>query len=402
MNIELEGEASGPLAGVRVLDFSTVVSGPLATQILGDLGADVIKVEAPGGDRARMMGPPFRNGVAALYTQVNRNKRSIVLDLKSVQGPIVAKRLASKADVVVENFRPGVATRLGIGYEDLAADNTGLIYIDISGFGSQGPYRDHPAYDMVIQALSGIGEKQGSADTPALVRSIIADKVSSMTAANAAIAALYARDCGNGKGQYIEVPMMDAFAAFFLPDSMDEHTFLPTEEPSGPLFLEALYRAWKTADGHIALMVVEDDQFSALCRALERDDLIDDPRTKTFLDRVANAGELFAILGTEIAKWPTARLVDRAREFGAPVAPVNSVADFLEDPHVQANDTVFEVDSADIGRFRMVGPGARFSETPTNLRQLPPGLGTGGDSVLAEAGFDEDEISRLRSSGAFG
>src|ERR1700752_4696193 len=192
MKVEIGAAPRGPLAGIRVLDFTTVVSGPLCTQVLGDLGADVVKVEAPRGDSGRRMGPPFRGGLGPVWVQFNRNKRAIVVDLQQPAGTAVVRRIAARADVVVENFRPGVADRLGVGHAALSAENPRLVYAAISGFGPEGPYADQPAYDTVIQGLSGFMHTQGTPEEPALVRGIAADKATGLSAASAVIAALFA------------------------------------------------------------------------------------------------------------------------------------------------------------------------------------------------------------------
>jgi crotonobetainyl-CoA:carnitine CoA-transferase CaiB-like acyl-CoA transferase len=398
MQIDLGGAPRGPLAGVRVLDFSAVVSGPLCAQILGDLGADVVKVEPPEGDTTRRLGPPFKAGLTPLFAQCNRNKRSLVLDLKAPEGVALARRLAARADVLVENFRPGVAERLGIGWPDLAAANPRLVYVSISGFGPDGPYAGQPAYDMVIQALSGLAHAQREGDQPRLIRNLMADKSSALSAAYAALAALFARE-RSGRGQKVELPMLDAYAAFALVDVLGAHTFPPVEaEP--PDLGPALYRAWQTADGHVAVLVLEDHQFHALCRALDREDLIDDPRCASTGVRIQHAFELFAILESEIRKWPTTELVARARKFEAPLAPVNDLRAFLADPQVSANGTVVELTDPEAGTLRLLGHPARYGETPSSLRRRPPRLGEHSDEVLGELGLCEAEIATLRETGA--
>jgi hypothetical protein len=267
----------GPLHGVRVLDFSMVVAGPFCAQILADLGADVVKVEPPRGDTSRLLGPPFRDGITPLFAHFNRNKRSLALDLQREAGSAAARRLARDADVLVHNFRPGVAERLGIGYDAIAAENPRLVYVAVSGFGPDGPYADQPAYDMVIQALSGFMSIQGDGAAPRLVRGLVADKSTGMTAAWGALAALFARERSGGPGQRVDVPMLDAFSAFMLPDVLSDDTFLPPGGTPAPR-LDGVYRAWETADGHVVLLVIEDRQFDAICRVLEREDLRTDPR----------------------------------------------------------------------------------------------------------------------------
>jgi len=399
MEIDLGGAPRGPLAGIRVIDFSTVVSGPLCTQMLGDLGADVVKIEAPRGDSARMMGPPFRGGQSPVSVQFNRNKRGVVLDLQQEEGVAAARRIASGADVVVENYRPGVADRLGVGYAALSVDNPRLIYAAISGFGPDGPYADHPAYDTVIQGLSGFMHFQGTPDEPALVRGIAADKTTGLTAASAVLAALFARE-RSGRGQRIDIPMLDAYAAFALPDVLGPESFHPVEEqPAGMLTAANIHRTWKTADGHVVMMIVEDRQFRAICRALDREEMIDDPRCASLVTRLRHGVELFAIVEEEVAKWTTAELVERARRFGAPLAPAHGVREFMADPQVQASRTLFEVDDPAAGTLRLLRHPARYADTPASLRRLPPQRGEHSEEVLAEAGYDADEIRVLRESG---
>jgi crotonobetainyl-CoA:carnitine CoA-transferase CaiB-like acyl-CoA transferase len=398
MDVELGAAPTGPLAGVRVLDLSAVVSGPLCTQILGDLGADVVKVESPGGDTARRLGPPFKGGLSGYFAHFNRNKRSLAVDLKSEEGRALVRRLALGADVLVQNFRPGVAERLGLAYDDLAAESPGLVYVSISGFGPDGPYRDLPAYDTVIQGLTGFLPVQGGDGPPRLVRGVVADKTTALTAAYAIVAALYARERHRGRGQRVDVPMLDAYAAFMLPDSMIAEAFLPTEPlPFSP---GEVHRVWQTADGWVVMMIIEDHQFQGLCHAIEREDMLEDPRCANLITRIVHARELFALLAEELVKWPTAELLERGRRFGAPIAPANSIADFLADPQVQANRTVFEAEHPEAGRMRLLRNPVRFERTPASVRHLPPRLGEQTDALLREAGLGADEIARLRASGA--
>lgn len=395
MDVTMGGPARGPLAGLRVLDLSTVVSGPFCTQMLGDLGADVWKVEGPRGDSTRMMGPPFRGGLTPIFAQFNRNKRSLVVDLKQPAALAVARRLATRVDILVENCRPGVMERLGLGYATLAAESPGLVYVSINGFGSDGPYRDLPAYDNVIQGLVGFASIQGGPGTPTLVRCIAADKTTAMTAVQATLAALLARERGDGRGQHVEVPMLDAYAAFILPEVLGNDTFDPPDP--GPRFdLSRVHRAWPTADGHVVMMIIEDHQFRGMCQAVGREDLIDDARFATLMDRVANLDAVLTLAEEALRKWPTAELVARARRYGAPIAPVNDVAAFLADPQVAANGAVVAVEDPEAGMMRFLGSPMRLPSTPTSFRRRPPRLGEHSDEILAEAGFPPEEIAALR------
>ncbi len=396
MRVEFGGDPTGPLAGIRVIDLSTVVSGPLCTQVLGDLGAEVWKVEPLAGDTSRRLGPPFRAGLTGFFAHFNRNKRSIALDLKRTEGQDAARRLALRADVLVENYRPDVVTRLGLGYEALSRENPRLVYLSINGFGPSGPYRDLPAYDTVIQGLAGFMPSQGGDGTPQLVKSIIADKATALTAAYAVMAALVARERGDGRGQYVQVPMLDAFAAFMLPDVMTKEVF-KAEDPTPRPKLPEVHRTWETADGHVVLLVLEDHQFAALCHTIRREDMLDDPRCKSLLTRLMHGRALYQILEQELRKWPTADLLERARRFGVPLAPANGIDDFLRDPQVHANETVLEVDDSEAGPMRFLRNPVRFGRTPASLRERPPRLGEQTDAILTEAGFSSDEIAQLRA-----
>jgi crotonobetainyl-CoA:carnitine CoA-transferase CaiB-like acyl-CoA transferase len=398
MKIEIGSTAHGPLVGYRVLDLSTVVSGPLCAQILGDLGADVLKVEAPGGDSARSMGLPMTDGISPLFAQCNRNKRSIGIDLKAATGQEVARKIAAGVDVVLSNYRPGVAERLGLGYDDLIAVNSELVYVAISGFGPDGPYRDLPAYDTVIQGLSGFMPLQGGDAEPQLVRSIIADKVTALTAVYAVMGGLLARERGGRSGQRVDVPMLDAYAAFMLPDILAGTLTFPESTP--PVFPN-IHRTWKTADGHVVMMIIENYQFAGICRAIDREDLVDDPRCIDLIQRLIHAEEIFAIIEEELLKWTTADFLSRAQANGAPVANANSIDDFLADPQVAHNGTIVETDiDPALGTTRYVGPGVRFAQTPATFRRLPPRLGEQTDEILTEAGYDGEQIEKLRGDGA--
>ncbi len=392
MRVALGEASTGPLAGIRVLDLSTIVSGPLCSQILGDLGADVIKVEAPGGDTARYLGGERRADMTGFFAQFNRNKRSVVLDLKSEAGAGALRTLAARADVLIENFRPGVMDRLGLGSEALQERNPRLVVVAISGFGPDGPYRDQPAYDMIVQAMSGFAKLLGTDDEPRLISNVVADKTSGLTAAWATLAALFARE-RSGQGQRVDVPMLDAFASFVLPDTFGPRSF--GNAPEDPALGEGLYRAWPTADGHVAVLAIEDHQYQALCRVIGREDLLEDERFASLGGRLTHASQLFATMEQELCKWPTAELVRRAHEHGAPLASINGMDEFLADPQVRANHTVFEIEHPEAGTLAMFRSAPRFQHTPSDVRQPPPRLGEHSEEVLREAGLGPEEIAAI-------
>jgi len=398
MDVVAPDAAQGPCTGIRVVDFSTVISGPLCTQILGDLGADVIKVETPGGDFSRHT-PPVRDGMSGFFACFNRNKRSIQVDLKSDAGRDLARRLCRDADVVVENFRPGVADRLGISWQDLSSENERLVYVSISGFGPDGPYAKHPAYDLVIQGLVGIMPVQGGKGPPTLMKSLVADKCTAMTAANAVLGALLHRERSGGSGQKIDVPMLDSFAAYVLPDLLATRVLDP--QPDLPPEVD-IYRTFATRDGHVTGIIIQDSQFEGFCKAIGREDLLEAPEYKTIIDRIIRAEQLFAMCEEELAKLSTDDFIERARRFGAPFAPAQTIEEFLADPQVEHSGVHFEMEDPKGGKTRMLRHPARYGESPASLRRHPPRIGEHTDEILAAAGLDAEAVARLRKEGAVG
>ena len=377
-----------------------MVSGPVCTQYLADLGADVVKVEAPVGDPSRVTGSTHRKGLSGFFAQLNRNKRSVVIDLRADGGPDVARRLAAKADVVVENFRPGVADRLGIGYETLRALNPRLIYAAISGFGPSGPYSAHPAYDHILQGLTGMMPIQGGEEEPRMFQSVVVDKASGLAAGSAILAALLGRERSGGEGQRVDVPMLDAYAAYMLPESLGSHAY--PELPAGNSNTSQIFRTWKTRDGFIVGIAVQDSQFQGLCRAIEREDLLEDERFARMEARFQHVEEVYTILQEEFLKWDTAEIVERARHFGAPFGPVHDFEGFLSDPQTRHNGTVFEVadEAGDVTRY--LTHAARFSKEAPSFHLEPPSLGQHTDEVLEQVGFSASEIQSLRQSQSVG
>jgi crotonobetainyl-CoA:carnitine CoA-transferase CaiB-like acyl-CoA transferase len=391
----------GPLAGIRVVDVSQILSGPWACMILADQGAEVVKVESPGiGDPMRI-GPYRRGGRASFYVNANRGKRGIVLDLQKERGREALLRLVDQADVFVQNWRPGAAERLGLGYEALAERKPDLVYVSISGYGDSGPYRDRRVYDPIIQGLTGhVGvQKNPDIPIPDLVRNVVADKASSFTAAQAITAALFARDRGVG-GQHVTVPMIDASLYFFWPDGMMKHTWLEEAEGPGPVLYD-MYRLWETADGHLIYFTATDSEFHGLFRALGHPEWVSDPRFATIPARASeeNREALGALLLQEIAKWKTEDLIERMVAEQVPVGPVYTIEQMLEDPQLQHNGSFFETDHPEVGRRREARPPARFSKTPQAPGALAPAHGEHTETVLAELGYDAEQIAALRSEG---
>lgn len=385
---------TGPCAGIKVLELgTTMVSGPFCGQFLGDLGADVIKVESPDGDMMRSV-PPLKDGASGQFLQFNRNKRSITIDLKSVDGRELAQALICRSDVLIENFRPGVTARLGLDYAAAREINPRLIYVTINGFGSDGPYAHLPAYDQVIQGLSGFMPIQGTAERPEPIHSVIVDKITSLSAATATLAALVERQ-RTGAGQHVQVAMLDAFAAVMLPELLAGRAFV--DQPPSPLPPPGIYRSLRTADGHLLGLIVQQHQFTAICKALGRDDLIDDTRFSNPNRRFAAMDELLTELETVTSKRTTAELLKLLwADGGIAIAPVHSLESFLDDPQVRHNGTVFTA-AHPVGEVRQLAPFARLESVDTDTFTGAPALGADTDGILAELALPPDRIADLRA-----
>ena len=390
----------GPLDGYRVIDLTTMVSGPFATMMLGDQGADVIKVEAPGrGDHVRT-GGARAGGLAANFVNNNRNKRSIAVDLKHPRGREAALRLAAGADVFIQNFRPGVADRLGVGEAAVRAVCPEVVYVSISGFGETGPYAAKRAYDPVIQAASGLASIQGGADDarPRLVRTILPDKLTGVTAAQAVTAALLAR-ARTGKGQHVRLSMLDAVVAFLWASDMGGQTFLdrPPGEQRAASFIDLIY---ETKDGFMSVAVMSDREWAGLARALERPEWLEDGRFKTPALRDANIDARLSLTQEALRVRTTAEWMARLEAEDVPCAPVLTRDALVAHPQLRAGGTLVEFEHPAAGRLRQARPAARFEATPSALRRGAPTLGEHTDALLAEAGFPPAEIAALRADGA--
>ena len=391
---------SGPLDGVKVLDLTSIYSGPICASILGDHGADVIKIEAPEGDTMRAGARYSRHGVSGPFAVMNRNKRSMVLDLRTDAGKDVLRRMLSQADVVVENYRPGVMERLGFGWEQLQEINARLIYASINGVGSVGPYAKRRVYDAVIQAISGVASLQAdpSVERPQMINTLLCDKVTAITAAQNISSALYARE-QTGRGQFVQVSMLDSSLFFMWPDSMANFTFVGEEAPPRSYGSHA-YFVRETKDGYIATMPVKRGEWQGLFDALELSNLLlDDPRFSTPAARQANSQLFQKILNESYHKFTTKELAERLETNQVPFAEINSRPEVIEDPQIKAMGALMEFDHPVGGRMRQPRPPGRFSETETDIFRCSPELGEHSAEVLTEYGFSDEEIQTLFDEG---
>lgn len=377
--------ARPPLDGIVVLDLSRVLAGPYCTMILGDLGADVIKIEPPAGDETRRWGPPFVNGESAYFIAVNRNKRSVIADLKTERGRELVRRIAARADILVENFRPGALARFGLDLAELRASNPRLITLTISGMGATGPESALPGYDFIVQAAGGLMSITGPPEGPPMkVGVAVVDLTTGMMAANALLAALHARHA-TGAGQHIDISLLETQVAWLA--NVASAYLLTGEEPvrhgnAHPTIVP--YQTFDAADGPFALGVGSDAQWQRLCAALERPDLADDPRFRTNPDRVVHREALVALLADQFRAAPAAEWIRRIAAADVPVGPVRTVPEVLESEQVKARGMVETVMHPTIGELRLAGIPFKFSATPASIRRPPPLLGEHTAEVVGE------------------
>jgi crotonobetainyl-CoA:carnitine CoA-transferase CaiB-like acyl-CoA transferase len=390
--------SKGPLSGYRIIDVTQMLSGPMATMMLGDQGADVIKIEPPGiGDLTRAMGANKR-GIPPTFAVINRNKRSIAIDLKDHRGLAVLKHLIAGADVFVQNFRPGTADRMGIGEHDLRRIKPDLIYVSISGFGEKGPYVAKRVYDPVIQALSGLAAIQADYKTgrPQMMRLIIPDKVTALTAAQAITAAMLARE-RTGEGQHVKLAMLDAVIAFLWPEGMASHTFISSSaQPARATSRDLIF---ETADGFITTGANSNAEWQGLARALGRPEWIDDARFNTVVARIRNVGERLELTAEILRTRASAEWLSRLETEDVPCAPVLSREEVLRDAQVAANELIVESEHPHAGAMRQPRPAARFEATPAGLHRPAPLLGEHTDEILRELGISAQAAADLRVAG---
>ena len=413
---------TGPLDGLTVLDLSRVLVGPFCTMQLGDLGAEVIKVERPGpGDQTRTWVPPaFSKGdgggdetdgegdesdggtESAYYVSVNRNKRSIQLDLTTEAGRAVVRDIAREADVLVENFRVGKTEEWGLGYGDLVEENPGLVYCGISGYGEWGPDRDKPAYDIMMQARGGFMSFTGvEGGPPVRIGVALADVGAGMYATQAILAALLERELGDGRGQKIDVSLLDGQAAW---TSYMATNYFASGEPPGRMGSKhpniVPYQAFETSDGYVVVACSSDRFWPPLCEAIDRPDLLADERFETNEGRVRNREELDCELSETFASMTTDEAVERLEDHDVPASRVRDVSEVFADPQIEARGMLAEAEHPTAGTVRFPGSPMHFSRTPTTVRRHPPALGEHTASVLDEYGYDDGDIAELKERGA--
>ena len=394
-------EGRFPLEGVVVLDLTQIMAGPVCTMLLADMGADVIKIEKPdGGDDTRRMGPPFTGEWASGFLALNRNKRSLGLNLRDEEGRRVFRRLLDGADVVVENFRPGVMDRLGLGYASLAAQKPSLVFCSISGFGSTGPYRNRGGFDLVAQGMSGLMSITGFPDSPPAKVGVPITDISAGTQAAFGIMCAYTHALKTGQGQMVDASLLEAGIFYTIWESA---LFFSEREIPGPLGsahrVSAPYQALRTADGYINIGAATQSTWEAFCRATGLESLIVDERFRAPGDRKAREKELADLLEATLSTKPTAYWMDLLEQAGVVAGPIYDMRQVYEDPQVNARDMVVDLEDKNLGVLRHIGVPVKLSETPGKVRSRAPKLGEHSRQILQEAGYGEGEIEAFIASG---
>lgn len=393
---------SGPLAGVKVIDMTTIFMGPSATQLMGDLGADVIKIESPQGDSIRAIGPHGEQGLGPLFLGLNRNKRSVVLDLKTEVGLEALLKLIETADVLAYNVRPAAMRRLGLGYERLAEINPRLIYAGMVGFSQKGPYAAKAAFDDLIQAASGLPHAlaEGGGGQPRYLPITIADRSVGLYAFGVITTALYART-QTGRGQRVDIPMFETMVPYVLGDHLYGHTFVPNQGGFGyPRVMSPNRRPYKTRDGYVCCLVYTDKQWATFLQAVGKSELLTtDPRFANIRTRTEHIDELYQFVGDELVHKTTAEWTELLAEADIPVFPAHTFESLLEDEHLNAIGFFQESSHPVVGKIREMGvPSEWFGTVPDNHRPVPR-LGEHTDEVLREAGLDDAAIDDLKQRG---
>lgn len=388
--------ASGPLAGVRVLDLTSVVLGPLATQILGDFGADILKIENPNGDMMRTNGVSLHPGMSSIFLALNRNKRSLCLNLATEEGKDVLKRLIASVDVLVHNMRVEAIERLGFGYQAVQAINPKIVYCAATGFDQDGPDRDKPAFDDIIQAASGLATIASiGRDKPDFVPTLVADKTAGISVVNAVLAALFHRQ-RTGEGQYVEVPLLETMVAFVLTEHLGGLTFEPSPTKAGYARLLAGGRKpAPTKDGFIALLPYTTEQWHSFLKAADRPDLIETLAIADRHTRNANIQKIYAALHEITLTRTTAEWMSICNQFDIPATPLYSLDELPDHPQLRATQLFQTMEHPSEGTLRYVRPPTKFARTPASVRRPAPRVGEHSREILREAGLRDDEITAL-------
>ena len=392
---------SAALTGIRVIDLSRILAGPFCTMLLGDMGAEVIKIEQPeSGDGSRQWGPPWVGSESAYFLSINRNKQSLTLNLKHPEGQAILKHLVADADILVENFLPGTLARFGLDYESLSAENPGLIYCSITGYGQNGPYRDRPGFDFMIQAQGGIMSITGPVEGPPYkVGVAIVDITAGLFANSAILAALHHRD-STGRGQSIDVALLDSQIGWLVNQA---HNFFATGQApqrfgnAHPNIVP--YEVFRARDGYLALAIGADSQYHRFCELVGCPELWQDERYQTNAGRVEHRESLIPQLQSLVEERSVTEWVELLSANRIPAGPINDIPTLLSDPQVAARQMVQTVEHPSLGPIQQLGPVAKFSQTPSEIRSAPPLLGEHTERILKEMGYSEAKIARLRQSG---
>lgn len=390
-----------PLEGMVVLDLTQIMAGPVCTMLLADMGADVIKIEKPnGGDDTRRMGPPFTGNVASGFLALNRNKRSLGLNLREESGRQVFRQLLKTADVVVENFRPGVMDRLGLGYSDLAALRPSVVYCSISGFGATGPYRNRGGFDLVAQGMSGLMSITGFPDSPPAKVGVPITDISAGTQAAFGIMCAYVHALKTGQGQTVDASLMEAGIFYTIWESA---LYFSEGEVPGPLGsahrVSAPYQALRTSDGYINIGAATQSTWEQFCRAAGLENLIDDQRFRKPGDRKAREKELATLLEATLSTRPTAFWLELLDQAGVVAGPIYDMQQVYEDPQVNARNMVVDLEDDDLGTLRHIGVPVKLSQTPGSVRKRAPSLGEHSREILKAAGYTAEEAESLIAAG---
>jgi len=389
-----------PLENITVLDFTQIMAGPFCTMLLADMGADIIKIEKPGGDDIRGIGPPFINGESAAFLQINRNKRSIVMDLKHPDSYDVICRMISKADVIVQNFRPGVMEKLNLEYDSVRKLNQSIIYCSISGFGTTGPYKKRPGFDLVTQGMSGImsltGEPGGN---PTKTGVPITDLNAGFYAAYGILNA-YIQRLKTGKGQLVDTSLLEGGLAYTFWESAIFFATGASPKPGGSAHrLTAPYQSFPTIDGHINIGAATQSNWIRLCGAIDRSDLLNEKKFYTNTDRMENLEELQANLNKTFRSKTTAEWLKILEQAGVPCGPVYNMEQAYNDPQVLSRDMLVEIEHPVAGLIKNIGIPVKLSDTPGSIRRPAPSLGQHTDEILAQFGYTQQESGSYKASG---